>query len=157
MFANKYVEDLEHSKDVVQDVFVKVWKQEVEFENRLAVKTYLYTSVRNKCLDLLKSKAYKNKALLSEHELTLLTSENYFEKEVMIEEVNRVLYKAVNTLPERCKQIMKLSLSGLENAQISEELSLSINTVKAQKRIAYQKLRPILKESILGLFWYLFV
>ncbi|MGY6647542.1 RNA polymerase sigma-70 factor [Wenyingzhuangia sp. IMCC45574] len=157
LFADKYVKDLELSKDLVQDVFVKIWKDEIEFQSKNAIKSYLYNAVRNKCLDTLKNKSYQAKKPLTEVELAILESDSYFEKEVLIEEVSTALHNAVNTLPEKCRQIMRLSLRGLENSQISEELSLSVNTVKAQKRIAYQKLKPILKESILGLFYYLFI
>lgn len=149
LFADNYLDRMEMSKDIVQEVFINIWKKEIAFKSKLAIKSYLYTAVKNRCIDYLKSKEYKIKTKISDHELSILSSDDYFEKEVFLEEVSRLVHNAVNTLPNRCKEIMKLSLKGLGNTQISEELSLSISTIKAQKRIAYQKLRPLLKENII--------
>ncbi|WP_417371696.1 sigma factor [Gelidibacter japonicus] len=56
LFANKYLGDLKVSKDIVQDVFIKIWEDKIEFHNEITTKSYLYTSVKNKSLDYLKSK-----------------------------------------------------------------------------------------------------
>lgn len=156
LFADRYMNDIELSKDLVQDVFVKIWNNKTPFESELAIKTYLYRSVRNKCFDVLKSKDFKSKSKLTDYDLSVIESESFYEKEIFIEEVSRIIDTAVNTLPKKCAVIIKLSLKGLCNTQISEELSVSISTVKAQKRIAYQKLRPLLKQSVLSLCFCVF-
>ena len=56
IFSEKYVQDLSIAKDVVQSVFIKVWEKEVVFIHENSIKSYLYTAVRNKSLDYLKSK-----------------------------------------------------------------------------------------------------
>lgn len=149
LFANKYLDNLELSKDVVQETFYKLLDQNKEFGKNDSIKAYLYTSVKNKCLDHLKSSEYQLKHKLTEENIKILESESYFEKELLLEEISRTVDTALNTLPEKCKQIIKLSMKGYRNIQISEELSISINTVKTQKRIAYQKLRPILEGAFL--------
>jgi RNA polymerase sigma-70 factor (ECF subfamily) len=145
LFANRYLRDLDLSKDVVQEVFVKIWCQQIILENENSFRSYLYTAVQNKSLDYLKSKEYKGGQKLTDCELEIVESDNYFEKELLLVEVERMVNQAVNTLPYKCKSIIQLSLKGLKNSQISEELQISINTVKTQKKIAYQKLRPVLK------------
>jgi RNA polymerase sigma-70 factor (ECF subfamily) len=151
LFANKYLDDLELSKDVVQEVFFKLLDNNKTFDKNDSIKAYLYTSVKNKCLDQLKSSEYRLKHKLTEENFKILASESTFEKELLLEEVSRTVDIALNTLPEKCKQIIKLSMKGYRNIQISEELSISINTVKTQKRIAYQKLRPILEGTFLSI------
>ncbi len=145
LFSNKYLNDIDLSKDVVQEVFIKIWDQEIVFENEFTVKSCLYTSVRNRSLDYLRSKEYKTKSNFNVEDIKVLETETYLEKEVLLEEYSRIVASAVGTLPYKCKEIIKLSLKGFKNEQISEELSISMNTVKTQKRIAYQKLRPLLK------------
>ncbi len=140
---------MELSKDVVQEVFIKLLGQQKEFSKNDSVKAYLYTSVKNKCLDHLKSNEYQLKNKLTEDDIKILASESYFEKELLLEETSRIVDNALNTLPEKCKQIIKLSMNGYRNIQISEELSISINTVKTQKKIAYQKLRPLLEGAFI--------
>lgn len=149
IFSSKYTKSLDLSKDVVQEVFIALWNKQIQFEDTDNIKSYLYTSVRNKSLDLIKNKAFQSKVQLEPETLKSLTSQTYFEKQVLTEETYRIVNEAVNTLPKKCKRIIHLSLKGLENKQISEELSISLNTVKTQKRIAYQKLRPLLKSAYL--------
>lgn len=157
MFSNSYVNNLELSKDIVQEIFIKIWKEQIQFKDLDHAKAFLYTSIRNKSLDYLNSKAYKSKSNLDVESLETLASETYFEKHVLIEETTRIVQKAINTLPYKCKKIIHLSLKGFGNKQISEELSVSINTVKTQKRIAYQKLRPLLKSAYLLIINILFL
>lgn len=147
-FANKYMVDLETSKDIVQEVFIKVWEKNTAFKSRESVKSYLYISVRNKALDVLKSVNYRN-THLQKDDIEKLKSESFFLREVVVAEVDKIVRKAVNTLPKKCARIIKLSLNGLTNTEIAQELQISINTIKAQKRIAYQKLRPLLKDYYL--------
>ncbi|MGA9639239.1 RNA polymerase sigma-70 factor [Flavobacterium sp.] len=156
LFSNKYLKDIEASKDVVQEVFVKLWDQQIVIENDNAVKSYLYTCVKNKSLDYLKSKTFNSCQQLSDKELEVYESDSFFEKELFLEEVERMVDIAINKLPYKCKEIIKLSLKGFKNNQISEELSISINTVKTQKKIAYQKLRPVLKVMFCFLIMPLF-
>lgn len=146
-FANKYLSDYDACKDVVQEVFIKLWNTQLRFKNENSLKPYLYKAVKNKALDVIKSKAYSSKRPLSETELWVLESDSYFTREVILEESSRRIQVAVNSLPFKCKQIIDLSINGYKNDEISKELSISINTVKAQKRIAYGKLRVLLKGA----------
>lgn len=146
VFAYKYLNDLDMSKDVVQEVFIKLWDKQIIFQDQTKVKAYLYKAVRNKSLDFIKDKHFQIKSNLSLDDIEKMHSDSYFYKEVVIEEASIIIDKAIGTLPNKCKKIIQLSLKGLKNSQISEELEISINTVKAQKRIAYIKLRPLLKE-----------
>lgn len=146
VFANKYLNNLDVSKDVVQDVFIKVWENKIEFKNENTIKSYLYTAVKNKSLDYLKSKRVKTTDNFSTTDIEKLDSKTYFLREVVIEETSSRIENAINTLPQRCAQIIRLSIKEFTNPQIAEELGISINTVKAQKRIAYKRLRPLLKD-----------
>lgn len=146
-FAHKYLSDYDACKDVVQEVFIKVWNKQINFYSETSQKSYLYTAVKNKALDVIKSKGHTSKGPLSEAELSVLQSDSYFAREVVLEESSRLIQEAVNSLPFKCKQIIDLSLNGYKNDEISKELSISINTVKAQKRIAYGKLRVLLKGA----------
>ena len=56
LFAYRYLNDLEISKDIVQDVFVKVWEDNIRFLNKSHITGYFYKTVKDTCLDYLKSK-----------------------------------------------------------------------------------------------------
>lgn len=146
LFANKYIENLEASKDIVQDVFVKIWEDKIEFHNENTIKSYLYTSVKNKSLDYLKSKPVKTTDYFSMGELVQLEAEPFFLREVVFLEASSIIENAINRLPKRCAQIIRLSIEDYTNSEIAEELGITMNTVKAQKKIAYKRLRGFLKN-----------
>ncbi|SHI86637.1 RNA polymerase sigma-70 factor [Pseudozobellia thermophila] len=146
LFARNYVHDLDLAKDLVQEVFIKVWEDKVGFRNEATVKSYMYMAVKNKCFDLLKSKRFRSTENMSVEDMDELTRDSFYLKEVVIEEVSTRIETAIDTLPKKCAQIIRLSIGGLTNPEIAQHLGISLNTVKAQKKIAYKKLRPLLKD-----------
>lgn len=149
LFANKYVENLEVSQDLVQDVFIRIWEERIAFKSDKAIKSYLYTAVKNQCLDYLKSAYVKTTQSLDAEDISKWETDSFFYREVVVSETNQILEKAIKTLPEKCAQIIKLSIKGMSNPEISEELGISLNTIKLQKKIAYKRLRPLLKDYFL--------
>jgi RNA polymerase sigma-70 factor (family 1) len=150
-FAYKYVNDVNISEDMAQEAFISFWEGRENFENLAAVKSFLYTSVRNKCLNHIKHENVKKK-----HEPSLgyeFESDQFFGDQVIEEEVFNALYTQIKDLPKSAQEIMLLSLNGLKNAEIAEELEISINTVKTQKKIAYSKIKdkldPMLRMIVL--------
>ncbi|MFD0990434.1 RNA polymerase sigma-70 factor [Mariniflexile jejuense] len=146
VFANKYLNDMEVSKDIVQMVFIKIWEDKIEFQNESFIKSYLYSSVKNKSLDYIKSKHYKTTDHMSAIKIAKLETEPFYLREVVVVETHNIIENAINTLPKKCAQILRLSIGELTNPEIAEKLGISINTVKAQKKIAYKKLKPLLKD-----------
>lgn len=147
LFSNKYVNNLDTSKDIVQELFIKIWEDKIEFQNEFAIKSYLYTAVKNKSIDYLKSKQFQSTQSIQLQDIEELEGEPFFLREVLISETSNIIEKSINTLPNKCAQIIKLSLQGLSNAEIADELGLSLNTIKTQKKIAYKRLKPLLKDS----------
>lgn len=141
-FGYRYVPDVPAVEDMVQEVFIAFWENRTNFEHPGAVKSFLYTSVRNKCLNHLKHQSVKRK-----HEGSLLyrlESDQYFESHVIEEETFNKLFVEIRKLPPASQEIMLLALNGLKNQEIAEELKVSVNTVKTQKKIAYARLKDAL-------------
>lgn len=76
-FANKYLNDLDTSKDVVQEVFMKILDNQITFQSERAIKSYLYTAVKNKCVNLINSKYY-GKTDYSLADIAYLSTEEFF-------------------------------------------------------------------------------
>jgi RNA polymerase sigma-70 factor (family 1) len=138
-FGYKYIPDQFLVEDMVQEVFISFWEKRQDFHHINALKSFLYTSVRNKCLNQL-----KHQAVLKKHEPALvyeLESDQHFTGHVIEEETFNQLFTEIKNLPGSAQEIMILSLNGLKNQEIADELGISINTVKTQKKIAYSKLK----------------
>lgn len=145
-FAYNYVPDIPTIEDYVQEVFISFWEKKSDFDQLNTIKSYLYTSVRNKCLNYL-----KHQKVLKNHEESLaydILSEEQSTQFIIEEETFRLLHNEIRELPESAKNIMILALNGLKNPEIADELNISVNTVKTQKKIAYAKLKDKLKPSL---------
>lgn len=151
LFANKYLNDMDTSKDTVQEVFIKIWEKKIEYPNFNAIKSLLYKSVRNRCLDHLKSKYYKSVVQSPDINFEHIESEEFFLSQLTIIDTYTQLETAIKQLPKKCEKIIRLSLKAYTNKEIADEMSISKNTVKSQKRIAYDKLRHSL-NSLLNIF-----
>ena len=152
-FGYKYIKDNSAVEDLAQEVFISLWDKRQNFDHINAIKAFLYTSVRNKCLNLL-----KHQVVVQKHEAALIEEleyEQFFTNHVIEEETFNQLYSEIRDLPRSSQEIMILALNGLTNPEIAEELSISVNTVKTQKKIAYSKLKnsmgPLMGAILLSL------
>ncbi len=142
---------MDTSEDMVQEVFIKIWEQKIQYVNFNATKSFLYTSVRNRCLDYLKSKYHRSVIQSPDIDFDQMVTEEFFHTQLTIIDTYSQLETAIKQLPNKCEQVIRLSLKAYTNKEIAEELSISKNTVKSQKRIAYDKLRHSL-GSLLNIF-----
>lgn len=152
MYANRFLPSKAECEDLVQDVFVHLWEKQLSFPDEISVKVYLYKSTRNKCYNIIKHQKVKDNYF--EDALHFLEDDDLFLKQVLEEEIVRQLHLAIDILPERKRQILKLSLKGLKNNEIAEELDIKLQTVKTLKSQSYKILRTQFKDidSVLCLF-----
>ena len=141
-FGRRYVSD-GSIEDIVQDAFISFWQIRGNFENTKAIKGYLYQAVRNKSLNHIRDEMAKTKKLQN-----VIEEESTFESAVIEEETFNNLYSEIMDLPKASQSIMLLALNGLKNNEIADELDISINTVKTQKKIAYAKLKSRMSASL---------
>lgn len=146
VFAMRYVQVQEPAEDIVQEVFVGLWKGKKEYNSFTGFRAFLYESVKNGCLNYLKHKKqelrYVTYALGTEKEAEEETG-NF---ELMREEIYRRMYQVVGEMPEGCRKIFEQHLAGKKNEEIAQLFCLSVETVKTQKKKAVRILRERLGE-----------
>lgn len=147
VFTKKYVAELDIAEDIAQECFLLLWEQKKKFENIKALKGFLYSTARNKYLNYIKLKAIHGDISRKE-----LLKEDVLYELVIEEETYRIIYQAIEKLPTQTRKIIELSMQGYKNPEISDELNVSINTVKTLKKNAYSRLRENLKEHVFILF-----
>lgn len=128
------------AEDIVQDLFTYVWKNRYYINIEKSIKSYLFTSIRFRAINLLKHKMTERKhgILLTEFFSTLMNS-GYSEEE--IERINKIR-KTLETLPDQCRKVFKMScIDGMKYKEIADELNLSVNTVKSHIMKAYRDIR----------------
>jgi RNA polymerase sigma-70 factor (ECF subfamily) len=145
LFAKKFIKDYDDSEDIVQEVFIELWNQRSRFEGIEQIQAFLYLSVKNRCLNFKKHLMVKERFINT----AMGDSEQFFEEYVLETEVIQNINNAIQNLPEQRRKIIILGMQGLKNDEIADQMQISINTVKLQKKIAYKQLREKLKPSVL--------
>ncbi|MDD7887301.1 RNA polymerase sigma factor [Flavivirga sp. 57AJ16] len=151
IYANSYLFDKPASEDVVQEVFIYIWEKAHKIELESSFKGYIYTMVRNRCLNFLKSLKITDNFNVLEFNVNLIT-EHVFDS--ASDEDKKIVYhqilKIVDTLPERMKQIVKLKfLHNYKYREIAEELDISVNTVKTQLKRAKSKITELVTSILI--------
>lgn len=148
MIARRIVEDEDVAKDLVQEIFIRLWEKRETYDFRETADIFLYVSVRNKYFDYLRSR----KNLPLQEGLSAAGNEYFFRDILIEEETYRIVMEAIDALPAQSGRIIKLSLEGKQNKEISENLGISVNTVKSLKYKAMDTLREVLKDTSI-FFW----
>ena len=146
LYIVQFTNDIGASEDIVQNTFIKFWTKRSTIKITSSVRSYLFRSAYNHYLDIVRKEKRKS-LLLVELKYQALVSQIEEEDSTHKERINRVK-EIVETLPDRCKEILLLSKSkGLKNRQIAEHLDISIKTVESQIRIAFQKIRKAFDDN----------
>jgi RNA polymerase sigma-70 factor (ECF subfamily) len=144
VFASGYLEDLESGKEVVQDLFVYLYEKRKNLVITTSLKSYLYRSVRNRCLNHIKHQQVRKKHQ-DQMKPELQESEN-LEDKIRETELEYMVSQIVDQLPPQCKRIYTMSrVTGLSNREIAEQLEISKRTVETQISNALKVLREKLE------------
>jgi RNA polymerase sigma-70 factor (ECF subfamily) len=147
-FSMQYINDHEMVEDLVQDLFVNLWSEAPNINIRSSLKSYLFASVRNRCLDFLKHKKVSEKHR-TYHLYSADSNENSTDHYFSESELRQTLHKSLEKLSPRCREIFELSrMHGLSNKDISEKLEISKRTVELQISNALKILRKELVEFL---------
>lgn len=148
-FAFSYVRDPSIAEEMAQEVFLYMWEKRKKIEIQTTLKTYLYSAVKNKCLNYIKLELPKQQSMADISEVMLSVSSPR-KDEGENEQLKRYIQKAIDALPKKCRRIFLLSRNaGMTYEEIAEELDLSKKTVENQMGIALKKLRESLETVYL--------
>lgn len=150
-FSWQIVKDQAQAQDIAQDAFITYWQERATvLPNPSAIKNYLYTTVRNASLNVIRHGKVVDD--YCQQQGTAEPEEGSIMDAIISAEVIAQIHTAIETLPESYRQVSVMSyLEGKKNQEIADELGLSINTVKKQKHRALELLRLRLSPELFGL------
>ncbi|WP_186826854.1 RNA polymerase sigma-70 factor [Seonamhaeicola algicola] len=151
MFTNakSIVGNDNNAKDIVQDIWVKLWQNRAQLDIK-NFDAYIYVAVRNASFKFLKSKKFTRleKQVINSLKLSV---EPDVKKQIDFDEKLSVIKMALNNLPKRCAQIFELSrLKHYTNDEIAIKLGISKKSVENQISIATKSIKHTL-TSLLSL------
>lgn len=148
-----YLEDKDEAKEVVQDAFLKLWEIRHDLNPNSNLRNFLFTLVKNNCLNNL-----KRKQILLKHHEKIRWIEMRYQYESLARmgddylEINELKDKidvAIQQLPEHCRIIFEMSrFEDLKNREIAEKLNVTQKTVEAHLTKALKILRKELKDYL---------
>lgn len=147
-FAFSFTGDQDASEDIVQEVFLKLWEGRGSLVILTTLKSYLFKSVQNSCIDRLRHNGIKNRyaSLLLEHPVLW---ENDTENNILYSDFAEHLDAALHKLPSAYAEAFHMSrLEAMNFQQIAEELGVSVRTIEVRIGKALVMLRRELKDYL---------
>jgi len=140
-YANGLLKDEEAAEDTVADCFLKLYEKRTTIQAAATVKSFLYTTVRNACLDKLRQQKVRSMHHAGLAYLQEKTEASAAEHLLRTETLSLIL-AAIESLPPASRAVFKLYyLEGKSYEEIAQELGRSKETVRKQKHYGLTVLR----------------
>lgn len=147
LFATKIVGSSMEAEEVVQELFIKLWSNDKLLGLKGSIKSYLFKSVFNACIDFQRRKQTALKKTTDEG-LTVEPATE-FQDPLLEEEIENAIYLAIQSLPEKRREIFRMSREkGMSYQEIATELSISTKTVETQMSRSLKQLRDHLSDYL---------
>ena len=135
----RYTRDEDTSRDIVQDVFVKIWEKRKTLDPNRSLLALLYTMVRNRALNVARDSHYSDGVDADQIVFDDIPTPD---EEVHHDMLKSQVYEWIKSLPPRRRQAFKLSrFEGLTHAEIASIMNLTPRTVNTHVMLALRDLR----------------
>jgi RNA polymerase sigma factor (sigma-70 family) len=145
-FASSMIKDVHEAEDIVQEIYLKLWKMKDKLEQIENIDAFAFRMTRNQCLDRIKAKKlqlYDNPVEAGFGEEVAETPNP--EDQAVISDTMSQVHNAMDRLPEQQKTIIHLrDIEGYEYEEIAEILEMEVNAI----RVNVSRARKTIRESI---------
>jgi RNA polymerase sigma factor (sigma-70 family) len=151
-YGLKFCSDKELIKDCIQDLFIKIWNNRENLNDTTSVKYYLFTSLKNKLIDALKSSNQRLK--MSDDVMNLeIIDDSDSESELFYFQKEKV-FRAMNKLSQHQQKVLEMKFyKNQSNQEIAQELGITIQSVYNS---VFKTLRSLRKQLEIGLLLILY-
>ncbi|MDP3435281.1 MAG: RNA polymerase sigma-70 factor [Bacteroidota bacterium] len=158
-FANKFIANRQESEEIVQEVFLNIWKKRSRLKLDNEIRPYLFKSVQNLCFNFIEHQKVIDNYYSVIDTVYKNQSEDFNTYEsVLYTEFQQRVDESIKSLPEQCRKIFQLSREdGLKYTEIADQLGISVKTVETQMSRALSKLKTELKDYLVVLIISLFL
>jgi RNA polymerase sigma-70 factor (family 1) len=148
LFAASIIRSSDEAREIVDEVFIKVWRKKADLASVQNLKVYLYTAVKNTSLNYLSAKARESATEPFDFFDIQLSDNDSPERKMITSELSRKIVEAIEALPPRCKMVFKLVREdGLSYKEVGRILNISPKTVDAQMVIAVKTISEKVRFS----------
>lgn len=162
-YSYQITNDTLASEDIVQELFFQLWVTREKLPEIKSVHAYLKIAIMHHSIDHLRKNKFGKVIPLESIELienqNLYSELHQYQQDLFIErELSKAIQQSIEALPEQCRMVFKLSRTfGLKNAEIADQLGISVKTVEKHMTKALAHLRNDLKKflALLPFLFYL--
>jgi len=155
-FAREFVLSTEDAENIIQDIFIYLWEHQEILGSLSNLNAFLFVLVKNRCIDFIRQKKLVERkreefemVMDKELQLKMYALQQFDENALSSDDIEVILNNAINSLPEKCREVFILSrMEGLKYREIAERLNISTKTVENQIITALKKLRVELKDYL---------
>jgi len=145
VFAVRYVSDLDLAREIVQNLFVHLYENRSSLVITTSLESYLYQSVRNRCLNQIKQRKTQKEHLANYN--SEQDGAEDLEATIRKNELEHTIFKIIDSLPSQRQNVFMMSrVNGLSNSEIAEKLNISKRTVETHISHALKILREKLGD-----------
>lgn len=156
-YASRFVRDREMAADIVQECFMRFYEKRYDVVD-ISLPSMLFIMVRNACINNLKHSALYEMQSISyldnlggEERLYHVDFAISPEEKLLYEELKEQISKAIDTLPEKCRQVFLMSrFEGLKNKEIADRIQTTTQNVSRHLSKALSRLSEYFKNNNLA-------
>ena len=146
-FAREFVLSTEDAENIIQDIFIYLWEHQEILGSLSNLNAFLFVLVKNRCIDFIRQKKLVERkreefemVMDKELQLKMYALQQFDENALSADDIEVILNNAINSLPEKCREVFILSrMEGLKYREIAERLNISTKTVENQIITALKK------------------
>jgi RNA polymerase sigma-70 factor (ECF subfamily) len=161
-YACHFIANHQEAEDIVQDVFIQVWENSKSIKTDSNFDSYLFTLVRNRCLNALKKQSveqkYIDKIQVKSEELYNMSfgiDDEFLPMETLL---HQELEKIIVEMPERCQSVFRLKwFEGKKIREISEIMGISSTMVDKHLANGMEIMRQKMKPEMFLFFYLMFM
>lgn len=156
LFAYVYnrMQNRESSEEVLQEVFLSLWENRFDLKIRSSLSSYLYSSVKYKMLNIMRSKKVRAKYAKDFKAFAQTYAPAQAESNQNLSDLKNLIEYSLSSLPPKCQLVYRMSRQEhIPNQEIADKLHISKKTVENHLTKALKHLRMNLTEYNLILFW----
>ncbi len=147
VFSERYIDNHDVAKDIVQDTFFKIWKSRKNIDIDTSFRNFLITAVRNNCMDYLRKQNLAGRYI--EKQTPFIQTPASPEDIYTLNELETMIHVALTKLPPKVREAFEMNrFKGITYLEIAEKMSVSPKTIEAYIGKALKILREELKDYL---------
>jgi RNA polymerase sigma-70 factor (ECF subfamily) len=157
-FSFQFIYDQDEAENLAQEAFLHLWQNRENVDSINGIQSFLYTYAKSKCLNMIRHNKVKDKFksdILNQKEremdIEILNSISFDTLELT--ELERLIHESINELPPKTREVfIKKRFEDKKNAEIAEEMQVTLKAVEAHMTKALKILKLKLSDYMFVLF-----